>query len=261
MAETYYDNSRPYRQQLQDAIAAVNAGGAKVGGALVGGGSEDPGSWQNVLVSKDGVVFPNIQAFDLGNGQFQLRAAAPAEYGNNTSLVVNTQLDPATGTLAPLTSQNQVNIERNQSSGGGSGFFDKLINNTLGKANDWIDGDPLKAAALFYGGAYLAPELAAAGAGGGAASGGVGALGSTGTGLAATGTTGLTGAGTSAFGGLGAGLGAAEAAGGIGGSAIGGTGLIGGGGVAYGGLGSTLGTAGIAAGTGSLLRSLEMFRE
>ena len=253
MAETYYGGGNTTaQQQIQDAIAAINAGGARVEGRVVGGGNEDPGSYQNVLVSRDGTVFQGVVARDLGNGQIRLETSAPAEAGNNTRVVINTQLDPATRTLAPVASQNQVNIEAIPRSGSGGGIFGAL-DKTFGGVNDYIDGDFLKAAALFYGGAYLAPELAAAGAGGGAAGGGVGALGSTGTGLTATGTTGLTGAGTSAFGGLGAGLGAAEAAGGIGGSAIGGTGLIGGGGAAYGGLGSTLGTAGIAAGTGSLL--------
>jgi hypothetical protein len=247
MAKTY---SGTAQQQLRDAIAAINAGGAKVEGALVGGGDEGGGSWQNVLVSKDGTIFTDVIAKDLGNGQFRLETSAPAEAGDNTRVVINTQLDPATGAFTPVTSQNQVNIEAIPRSGGG-GFFDRVIDSTLGRTLNFIDGDPLKAAALFYGGAALAPQIGAAGAAEAAGAGG--ALGSTGTGLTATGTTGLTGAGTSAYGGLGANLGAAEAAGGLGGSAIGGAGLTGGGGAAYGGLGANLGTAGMAAGTGSLL--------
>lgn len=170
MEYTYYSDHNPVRQRIQDALAAINSGNAKLEWKIVGGGSEDPGSWQNVLVSKDGTIFPGVQGQDMGNGKFRIQTSAPAEYGTNQNFTIDTSIDPSKGTLAPLKSQDQVSIVA--SPRGGGGFLDKVFDNTLGAVSDFIDGDPLKAAALFYGGAALAPELAGGATAGGATSGG-----------------------------------------------------------------------------------------
>jgi hypothetical protein len=68
-------------------------------------------------------------------------------------------VDPTTGAIQPITSESQFKAISTGQSGGT--FLDKAIEGTLGSVSDWIDGDPIKAAALFYGGAALAPEIGA----------------------------------------------------------------------------------------------------
>lgn len=256
-------------QQLQAALAAINSGKARLEQRIVGAGDESFGSMKTVLVADDGTVFTDVVAKPLGDGQIQLKTSAPASFGNNSFIGINTTVDSQTGFVSPIKSQDQLSIGVEQSTGG-FGFIDR----TLGKVNDWIGGDPLKAAALFGGIAAFAPAL-------GAASGAAGTAATTGTGLTAGGGLGLTGAGTTA-GGLGAGLGATElasgtgsllsstaapaaagtvagtgltAGGGLGLTAGGGLGLTAGGAGTASGVGASLGTTGLASGTGSLLSS------
>lgn len=182
-------------QQLQEALAAINSGKARLESRIVGAGSESLGSEQNVLVSDDGTVFPDVIARKLGGNQVVLETSAPASYGTNAYVAITTSINPQTGAILPVQSQNQINVGRRESTGG-FGF----LNNTLGAVNDYIGGDPLKAAALFSAAAYGLPALGeataagTAGAGGGLLSGAGGAAGAAGSELTAQQTLAAIGA-------------------------------------------------------------------
>ena len=80
-------------QQLQEALAAINSGKARLESRIVGAGSESLGSEQNVLVSDDGTVFPDviarkhIKSASYKDGQLQA-------YNKEGALVVNKTVEP-----------------------------------------------------------------------------------------------------------------------------------------------------------------------
>jgi hypothetical protein len=101
-------------QQLAAAIQAINSGNAKLEWRTVG--SDEGSSLAQVLVGSDGTVFNDVQAKDLGGGNVQLVTSAPAGTGGNNPYVgITTSVNPSTGTVAPLTSNNQVAIDYNPS--------------------------------------------------------------------------------------------------------------------------------------------------
>jgi hypothetical protein len=101
-------------QQLEAAIQAINSGNAKLEWRPVGSG--EGSSYAQVLVGNDGQVFEDVQAKDLGGGNVQLVTSAPAGTGGNNPYVgITTSVNPSTGTVAPITSQNQVAIDYNPS--------------------------------------------------------------------------------------------------------------------------------------------------
>ena len=101
-------------QQLNAAVQAINSGTAKLEWRTVGAG--EGSSLAQVLVGSDGTVFEDVQAKDLGGGNVQLVTSAPAGTGGNNPYVgITTAVNPNTGTVAPLTSNNQIAIDYNPS--------------------------------------------------------------------------------------------------------------------------------------------------
>ena len=249
------------QQHLQDIIKKINEGNASLGKFYTFTEGEGVYGAQDILsngeVAFKGGYLPvsGSTQVDRIPGTNNYMISVPTDNKNSIARLT-VSVDPNTNKILPVSSVDQLQLIGTGQSGGT--FLDKAIESTLGRASDWIDGDPLKAAALFAGGAALAPQLGAAGTTAGATAGGSagttgGLMGGAGGITAGSSGVSLTGAGTSAYGGLGAGLGEATAAGGIGGSAFGGVGLTAGTGAAYGGLGAGLGTSAAAMGTGSLL--------
>jgi len=140
-------------QQLNAAVQAINSGAAKLEWRTIGSG--EGSSLAQVLVGNDGTVFEDVQAKDLGGGNVQLVTSAPAGTGGNNPYVgITTSVNPNTGTVAPLTSNNQVAIDYNPSKD----------NSILGLSHDQL----MAAAIASMGGLmYSGVDLAAAGAGAG----------------------------------------------------------------------------------------------
>lgn len=144
-------------QQLDAAIQAINSGNATLEWRPIGSG--EGSSYAQVLVTKDGTVFEDVQAKDLGGGKVQLVTSAPAGTGGNNPFVgITTSVNPSTGTVAPITSPNQVAIDYNPSKD----------NSILG-----LNHNQLMAAGLAAMGGLMATgtELGAAGVGGSGAGG------------------------------------------------------------------------------------------
>jgi hypothetical protein len=172
------------QQRLQDIIKLINSGQAKFGNFYTFQEGEGTYGAQDILsdgkVAFKGGYLPVGGEVQVGREPGTNNYSITVPTGDKNSLArLNVTVDPATGTIQPVTSEQQLEIVGTGRSGGG--FFDNVISNTLGRASDFIGGDPLRAAALFGGAAYALPSLggattAAGTTAGGAAGAGAGGL-------------------------------------------------------------------------------------
>ena len=143
------------QKQLEAAIKAINSGEARLENRIVGAGDESSGSWQTVLVGKDGTVFNDVIAKDLGNGQVKLKTSAPVSYGDNSYIGITTSVNPNTGFLDPLTEQNQLYLGKTPTSGGSlwTNFRDTVESAGVIAGNYFLPGSSLLTSQLVSEGA------------------------------------------------------------------------------------------------------------
>lgn len=191
------------QEHLQNIIKTINEGNASLSNFYTY--SEGEGTYGAYDILSNGDTAFKGGYLPAGAGTQIERIPGTNNYtilvptGEKNSLAqLTVSVDPNTNKIQPVTSENQFQIIGTGRSGGG--FLDKVVEGTLGKANEWIGGDPLKAAALFSAAAYGLPALGeataagTAGAGGGLLSGAGGAAGAAGSELTAQQTLAAIGA-------------------------------------------------------------------
>lgn len=150
------------QQHLQDIIKLINSGNASISKPYTY--TEGEGTYGAYDILSNGKVAltagylpagADTQISQIpGTNNYQITVGT----GNKNTLArLTVEADPNTGIFKPVTSSKQLTTVQTGQSGGT--FLDSVVENTLGKVNEWIDGDPVKAAIIFASLAAGVPPL------------------------------------------------------------------------------------------------------